>query len=434
MGVTGSGKTFTMANIIEQTQRPTLVLAHNKTLARAALHRVPRVLPGQRGGIFRVLLRLLPAGGVHRLDRYLYREGLRDQRRDRPPAPLRDLQRSPSAATLSWWRACRASTAWATRWTTSRMVISLRPGMELSRDALIRRLIEIQYERNDIDFERTNFRVRGDIGGDLPGVRRIRGRRACGVLRRRDRPHQSEIDALTGRGARPRSSMRPYFPASPLRHVQQAKLRSALIKDLDDELEERVKFFERQRQADRGAAHRAAHPLRHGDAAARSASARASRTTRAYCRRPRAGLSRLTRCIDYFPKDFLLFVDESHVTPAAGPRACTTATARARRTWSITASACPRAYDNRPLNFDEFDERHEPGRVSSPRRRATTSWTRSRPGGRAGHPSHRSARSGGRCASRRGPDRRSHRRDQRPHGQEASACSSRRSPRKWRRI
>ena len=73
MGVTGSGKTFTMANIIEQTQRPTLVLAHNKTLEIGrALHRAARVFSAQRGRVFRLLLRLLPAGGVYRLDRYLY--------------------------------------------------------------------------------------------------------------------------------------------------------------------------------------------------------------------------------------------------------------------------------------------------------------------------------------------------------------------------
>ena len=80
MGVTGSGKTFTMANIIEQTQRPTLVLAHNKNACRAALHRAARVLPAQCGRVFRLLLRLLPARGVYRLDRHLYRKGLGHQR------------------------------------------------------------------------------------------------------------------------------------------------------------------------------------------------------------------------------------------------------------------------------------------------------------------------------------------------------------------
>ena len=99
LGVTGSGKTFTMANVIASTRRPTLVIAHNKTLAAQLCSEFRELLPRQRGRVLRQLLRLLPARGVHPVERHLHREGRLDQRRDRPPAPRGDQRPARRAAT-----------------------------------------------------------------------------------------------------------------------------------------------------------------------------------------------------------------------------------------------------------------------------------------------------------------------------------------------
>ena len=162
MGVTGSGKTFTMANVIQHVQRPTLVMSHNKTLAAQLYSRVQGVLPPQRRPLFRQLLRLLPARGVHPAARHLHRERRLDQPADRPAAA--GGHQRPGQPPRRDHRGQR--------------LVHLRPGLArgLSRDdgrperrarrsiatSVLAKLVDIQYERNDIEFQPGKFRVRGD--------------------------------------------------------------------------------------------------------------------------------------------------------------------------------------------------------------------------------------------------------------------------------
>ncbi len=163
LGITGSGKTFTVATVIERTQRPTLVIAHNKTLAAQLYQEFKYVLPRERGRVFRLLLRLLPARGVRPGLRHLHREGGDDQRGDRPPAPLgharalRAARRDRRRLGLLHLRPRRPGRL-------LRHAALRRAGDEDdARAVACRRLVELQYERSDIEFDRGTFRVRGDV-------------------------------------------------------------------------------------------------------------------------------------------------------------------------------------------------------------------------------------------------------------------------------
>ena len=164
MGVTGSGKTFTMANIIEQTQRPTLVLAHNKTLAAQLCTELREFFPENAVEYFVILLRLLSAGGVCRPRRTPILRRI-------PPSMTRltSLRHSATAALSERETRCDHCVfgvlhllVWVLRSIIRRWSFLIRPGMEKDRDEVIHKLIDIQYARNDIAFERNRFRVRGD--------------------------------------------------------------------------------------------------------------------------------------------------------------------------------------------------------------------------------------------------------------------------------
>ena len=161
LGVTGSGKTFTMANVIQELQKPTLVIAHNKTLAAQLCNEFKEFFPEQPRRILRFLLRLLPARKLHTLDRYLYRKDMSlndeiDKLRNSATSSLGEREDVIVVASVSCIYGLGAPEEYF------RLAISLRPGMEIERDALIRKLVEIQYARRDIDFQRSSFRVRGD--------------------------------------------------------------------------------------------------------------------------------------------------------------------------------------------------------------------------------------------------------------------------------
>ena len=160
LGVTGSGKTFTMANVIERMQRPTLVICHNKTLA-AQLSRVQRIFSPQRDRIFRELLRLLPAGSLYSPERTLILKRTRGQRgidqlrhAATRPVKRRDVLIVASVSCIyglgspDFYRQLR---------------VSLKKGDVLERDSFLRQLVSVQYSRNDVDFSRGTFRARGDV-------------------------------------------------------------------------------------------------------------------------------------------------------------------------------------------------------------------------------------------------------------------------------
>ena len=200
LGVTGSGKTFTMAQTIARVNRPTLVMVAQQDAGGAALPGVPALLPGQRRRVLRQLLRLLPARSLRSGDRLVHREGSDDQRRDRPHAAVGD------AVAL---RAPR-------RHHRRQRVVHLRPRLAggvlracccrssaasaSTATQILRKLVEIQYERNDHDFGRGTFRVRGDIVEVYPVVRRERRcASSCSATRSTS---STSFDPLTGKTLR----------------------------------------------------------------------------------------------------------------------------------------------------------------------------------------------------------------------------------------
>ena len=162
LGATGTGKTATVAWVAEQLQRPMLVMQPNKTLAAQFANELRQLLPEQRGRVLRLLLRLLPARGLRPADRHLHREGLLDQRGGRAAAALGDQLAADPARRDRGRRRSPASTASAPRRSTSTGCSGSRSARSIDRDSLLRRLVEIQYTRNDMAFTRGTFRVRGD--------------------------------------------------------------------------------------------------------------------------------------------------------------------------------------------------------------------------------------------------------------------------------
>ena len=241
LGVTGSGKTFTMANVIAAVDRPALVLAPNKTLAAQLYGEFKELFPRQRRGVFRLLLRLLPAGSLPPHHRHLHREGFLHQRRDRQDAPLRHPQPAVPGATCSSSPRSPASTASARRRPTRPCTSSCIEGMTIGRDDLLRKLVEIQYERNDIDFHRGTFRVRGDMVEIFPAYEdearpphRVLRRRGRGDLR--DRP-----PARAGSSAACRQCA--IYPAS--HYVATRATLERAVEQIRDELEERIQLLPR---------------------------------------------------------------------------------------------------------------------------------------------------------------------------------------------
>ena len=349
LGATGTGKSATTAWLVERLQRPTLVMAPNKTLAAQLANELRELLPAQRGGVLRLLLRLLPARGVHPADRHLHREGLLDQRGRRAAAALGDDDPAHPA------RRRRGGVG----------VLHLRPGhaagvpgpvgarcrsaRTVERDKLLRALVDIQYTRNDMAFNRGTFRVRGDTVEIIPAYEELAvrielfgdeveelyylhpltgdvvkaGRRAADLpghaLRRRagadgagDPGHRGRAGGAAGRAGA-------------------------------------------AGQAAGGAAAADAHPVRRGDDAPGRVLLRHRELLAAH-RRPRARLGAGARLLDYFPDDFLLVIDESHVTvPQIG--GMYEGDMSRKRTLVDHGFRLPSALDNRPLTFEEFTDR-----------------------------------------------------------------------------
>ncbi len=348
LGVTGSGKTFTMANVIAKLNRPTLVLAHNKTLAAQLCSEFKEFFPENAVEYFVSYYDYYqPEAYIANTDTYIEKDSSINDEIDK-------LRHSATSA-LSERRdviivssvSCIYSLGSPIDYKT--MVISLRPGMEKSRDALLEKLVEIQYERNDVNFIRNKFRVRGDVVEIFPAAS---GESAIRVEFFGDEIDRiSEINPITGEI---KSNLKhvAIYPAS---HyiVPKDKMDKALL-NIENELDERLEYFRKKGKLLE--AQRIEQRTRYDIEMLKEIGfcKGIENYSRVMSGRPE-GSAPFT-LIDYFPKDFLLFVDESHVTlpQVRGMYAGD----RARKENLIEYGfRLPSAFDNRPLNFDEFYKR-----------------------------------------------------------------------------
>lgn len=345
LGVTGSGKTFTMANVIAELNRPTLVLAHNKTLAAQLCSEFREFFPENAVEYFVSYYDYYqPEAYIATTDTYIEKDSAIndeiDKLRHSATSALSERRDVIIVASVS----CIYSLGDPIDYRT--MVISLRPGMQRSRDDLLRKLVEIQYERNDINFIRNKFRVRGDVVEIFPAQSNENIIRVEFFGDEIDRI--SEINALTGE-LKANLKHIAIYPAS---HyiVPREKMQRALT-DIEQEMEERVEFFksngkliEAQRIQER-----TQYDIEMlGEIGFCKGIENYSRVMSG-----RAPGSSPFTLLNYFPEDFLLFVDESHVTlPQVRSMY---AGDRARKESLINFGfRLPSAFDNRPLNFDEF--------------------------------------------------------------------------------
>ena len=348
LGVTGSGKTFTMANIIEKVNRPTLVLAHNKTLAAQLCSEFKEFFPENAVEYFVSYYDYYqPEAYIANTDTYIEKDSSINDEIDklRHSATLALAERRDVIIVSSV--SCIYSLGDPIDYRN--MVISLRPGMEKSRDEIIKKLVEIHYERNDINFVRNKFRVRGDVLEIFPassGDKIIRVEFFGDEIDR-----ISEINPLTGELI----SVLKHAAIYPASHyiVSKEKMQTA-VKELERELEERLEFFRKQGKLLE--AQRIEQRTRYDIEMLMEIGFCTGIENYSRVLSGREPGSAPFTLLDHFPKDFLLFVDESHVTLPqvrgmyAGDRA---------RKESLVEYGfrLPSAFDNRPLNFQEFYDR-----------------------------------------------------------------------------
>ena len=345
LGVTGSGKTFTMANIIEKVNRPTLVLAHNKTLAAQLCSEFREFFPENAVEYFVSYYDYYqPEAYLPGTDTYIEKDSAIndeiDKLRHSATCALSERRDVIIVASVS----CIYSLGNPIDYRN--MVISLRRGMEKSRDELIMKLVDLQYERNDINFVRNKFRVRGDTVEIFPAYSMENAIRVEFFGDEIDRI--SEINTLTGE-IKALLSHIAIYPAS---HyiVPQDKLEEALT-EIKEEMEDRVKFFIENEQLIE--AQRIRQRTEYDLEMLREIGTckGIENYSRVMARRPKG--STPSTLLDYFPDDFILFVDESHVTLPqvrgmfAGDRA-------RKENLVEYGFRLPSAFDNRPLNFEEF--------------------------------------------------------------------------------
>ncbi len=348
MGVTGSGKTFTMANVIARLNRPTLVLAHNKTLAAQLCSEFREFFPENAVEYFVSYYDYYqPEAYVPTTDTYIEKDSAIndeiDKLRHSATSALSERRDVIIVASVS----CIYSLGDPIDYRN--MVISLRPGMEKSRDDVLKKLVEIQYDRNDVNFTRNKFRVRGDVVEIFPAYSNDTAIRVEFFGDEIDRI--SEINALTGE-VKSVVNHAAIYPAS--HYVVEPEKMKIAVRKIEQEMEERVRFFEKQ-----------------------------GRLLEAQCIRQRTeydiemlqetgfckGIENYSAVmsgrspgeppftlLNYFPDDFLLFVDESHVT-LPQVRAMYAGDRARKDTLVEYGFRLPSAYDNRPLTFDEFYER-----------------------------------------------------------------------------
>ena len=348
LGVTGSGKTFTMANVIAEINRPTLVLAHNKTLAAQLCSEFREFFPENAVEYFVSYYDYYqPEAYIPGKDMYIEKDALVNEEIDRlrhsATSSLFERRDVIIVASVS----CIYSLGEPEEYKD--LVISLRPGMLMAREELIRRLISISYTRNDLNLVRDSFRVRGDVIEIIPASMDSKAIRVEFFDDEIDRV--SEINIVTGELIR-QLSYAPIYPAT--HYAVSDEKREAAISEILGEMRERAAYFESEGKLIE--AQRITERVKY-DMEMLSEIGFCSGVenySRILSRRP-AGSTPYT-LLDYFPKDFLLFVDESHVTLPQVRGMSGGDTARKKNLIDY-GFRLPSAYDNRPLFFEEFEER-----------------------------------------------------------------------------
>ena len=348
LGVTGSGKTFTMANIIANLNRPTLVLAHNKTLAAQLCSEFREFFPENAVEYFISYYDYYqPEAYIAQTDTYIEKDSAINDEIER-------LRHSATSA-LSERRDVIVVSSVSCIYGLGdpidykNMVISLRPGMEYDRDDLMRKLTEIRYERNDINFSRNAYRVRGDTLEVYPAYWAGRAIRIEFFGDEIDRI--SEINAVTGVPERILNHVAIY-PAS--HYVASKEKMARAMKDIEAEMWEQVRFFEEHDKLLE--AQRIRQRTQYDLEMMQEIGFCTGIENYSRVIAGRAPGTPPTTLLDYFPDDFILFVDESHVT-LPQVRAMYNGDHARKKSLVDFGFRLPSAYDNRPLTFDEFTDR-----------------------------------------------------------------------------
>ncbi len=348
LGVTGSGKTFTMAKVIEQVQRPALVLAHNKILAAQLCAEFKEFFPNNAVEYFVSYYDYYqPEAYIPHTDTFIEKDSSINEEIDRlrlsATASLLERRDVIVVSSVSCIYGLGEPEDFAA------MMVSLRVGAALERDELLKKLVAIRYERNDIAFERNMFRVRGDTVEVWPAYWKDTAVRVEFFGDEIDRI--SEINVVTGTPIRRLTNI-PIWPAT--HYVTPKEKMDAAIQEIYRELDERVALFEREGKL-----------IEAQRIKQRTMYDVEMMQELGYC----SGIENYSRVIegrpvgspphtllDYFPKDFVLFIDESHVT-LPQVRAMYNGD-RARKTTLVDYGfRLPCAFDNRPLKFEEFERR-----------------------------------------------------------------------------
>ena len=348
LGVTGSGKTFTMANVIAQLNKPTLIIAHNKTLAAQLYGEFKEFFPNNAVEYFVSYYDYYqPEAYVPSSDTYIAKDSAINDEIDklRLSATMALTERRDVIIVAS----VSCIYGLGSPMDYQNMVISLRPGMIKERDELMAKLIEIQYDRNDMDFHRGTFRVRGDVVEVIPAYESETAIRIEFFGDEIDRI--TEIDILTGE-IKDELKHAAIFPAS--HYVVDRENINRAVKDIETELDERVKEFKRQDKL-----------LEAQRIAERTNFDIEMLKETGFC----SGIENYSRhlaglapgqppytLIDYFPDDFIMMIDESHKTvPQIG--GMYNGDQSRKSTLVDYGFRLPSAKDNRPLNFEEFESK-----------------------------------------------------------------------------
>lgn len=348
LGVTGSGKTFTVANVIEKVNKPTLVLAHNKTLAAQLYGEFKEFFPNNAVEYFVSYYDYYqPEAYIANTDTYIEKDASIndeiDKLRHSATAALFERKDVIIVSSVSCIYSLGDSADY------KNMVISLRPGMEKSREELLRQLVDIQYERGDVEFIRGRFRVRGDTVEIFPVGNSEKAIRVEYFGDEIDRI--SEVDFVTGNVLARRNHV-AIFPAS--HYVTTKDKLETAIRGIEKELEERCEEFEQQGKLVEK--QRLLQRTRYDIEMLREVGFCSGIENYARHIGGRAPGSTPHTLMDYFPEDFLLVVDESHVT-IPQVRAMYNGDRARKESLIEYGFRLPSAFDNRPLNFAEFEKK-----------------------------------------------------------------------------
>ncbi|MBR2874259.1 MAG: DEAD/DEAH box helicase family protein, partial [Clostridia bacterium] len=348
LGVTGSGKTFTMANVIEKVNRPTLVIAHNKTLAAQLCNEFREFFPENRVEYFVSYYDYYqPESYIPSTDTYIEKDLSMNDEIDKlrysATSSLAERRDTIVVASVSCIYGLGAPEEYY------KLSISLRPGDVIDRNALMRRLVEIQYERNDVDFKRSTFRVHGDVFEIFPADR---GDIAIRLDFFGDEIENIfEVEAVSGKITKSLDHV-AIFPASHYA-VEDEKVKKAL-KQIEEDMEIQAAFFREQGKLieEQRIRQRVSYDL---EMLREIGYCKGIENYSRYFDGRTPGVPPFT-LLDYFPSDMLVFIDESHMT-IPQIRAMNRGD-RARKDNLVSYGfRLPSAYDNRPLTYEEFDSK-----------------------------------------------------------------------------